>query len=103
MSDLRRPNALFYVLAGVLVVVAGGRWVRAADHPAAPAQAPASAPPDTGVRVDRADGGEAVVHIAGEVRAPGVYRLGAGTRGGGAVGRAGGARGPADLPAGQPA
>jgi competence protein ComEA len=97
MPDLRRSNVVFYVLAGVLVVVAGGRWVRAADRSAAPAQTRASAPADAGVRVDRADGGDAVVHIAGEVRSPGVYRLGAGTRVEEALRRAGGPTRHADL------
>jgi competence protein ComEA len=98
MPDVRRPNVLLYVLAGVLVVVAGGRWVRSADRPAGPATSP---PPraDQGVRVERAGGGEAVVHVAGEVRSPGVYRLGAGTRVEEALRRAGGPTSHANLDA----
>src|SRR3954468_9973930 len=99
MPDLRRSNALLYVLAGVLVVVAGGRWVRAADTSSARADRPPAARPDAGVRVESAGGGEAVVHVAGEVRSPGVYRLGAGTRVQEAVRRAGGPTRHADLDA----
>jgi competence protein ComEA len=98
MPDLRRPNVLLYVLAGVLVVVAGGRWVRSGDRSPSDA-APPPARADEGVRVERAGGGEAVVHIAGEVRHPGVYRLGAGTRVEEALRRAGGPTRHADLDA----
>src|SRR3954454_6797395 len=99
MPDLRRSNAVLYVLAGVLVVVAGGRWVRAAGHPSGPVGTPPAARADAGVRVDRQAGGEAVVHVAGEVREPGVYHLGAGTRVQEALRRAGGPTRRADLDA----
>src|SRR3954454_12111994 len=99
MPDLRRSNAVLYVLAGVLVVVAGGRWVRAAGHPSGPVGTPPAARADAGVRVESAGGGEAVVHVAGEVRSPGVYRLGAGTRVEEALRRAGGPTRHANLDA----
>jgi len=98
MPDLRRPNVLLYVLAGVLVVVAGGRWVRAADRSAGAAPAPPSRSQPS-VSLDHREGGEAVVHVAGEVREPGVYRLGAGTRVQEALRRAGGPTRRADLDA----
>jgi competence protein ComEA len=98
MPDLRRPHLVIYVLAGVLVVVAGGRWVRAADRPSS--DRPPSPPrADRGVRIESAGGGEAVVHVAGEVHSPGVYRLGAGTRVQEALRRAGGPTRHADLDA----
>src|SRR3954452_16087615 len=97
MPDLRRSNVVPYVLAGLVVVVAGGRWVRSADRPGGRAEAPAPARSDPAVRIDRAPGGEAVVHVAGEVRSPGVYRLGAGTRVEEAMRRAGGPTRRADL------
>jgi competence protein ComEA len=96
MPDLRRPNVLLYVLAGVLVVVAGGRWVRSGERPTSTAPAP-PARDDRGVRVEQAGGGDAVVHVAGEVRSPGVYHLGAGTRVEEALRRAGGPTRHADL------
>src|SRR4051812_39592807 len=99
MPDLRRSNVVPYVLAGLLVVVAGGRWVRSADRPGDRAEAPAPARSDPAVRIDRAPGGEAVVHVAGEVRSPGVYRLGAGTRVEEALRRAGGPTRHANLDA----
>src|SRR4051794_33712451 len=98
MPDLRRPNVLLYVVAGVLVVVAGGRWGRAADRPADAAPSPPSRS-QPGVSVERSGGGEAVVHVAGEVREPGVYHLGAGTRVQEALRRAGGPTRRADLDA----
>src|SRR4051812_33389162 len=96
MSELRRAHLLAYALAGVLIVVAGGRWLHAA--PSGRDRAPDPPRVDAGVRVDR-PAGEAVVHVAGAVREPGVYHLGAGTRVEEAVRRAGGPTRAADLDA----
>jgi competence protein ComEA len=100
VPDLPRSHLIAYVVAGLAVVLVGARWLRvdAGAHPVSAApSARASAP--AGVRVDAQDGGAAVVHVAGEVRHPGVYRLGAGTRVEEAVRRAGGPTRHANLDA----
>ena len=98
MSELPRSHLIAYVVAGLAVVLAGARWVHAsaaAERPPAAAGAARS----SSVRVSRAGGGEAVVHVAGAVRRPGVYHLGAGTRVQEAVRRAGGPTRNVDLDA----
>ena len=74
----------------VLAVVYAGR----ADGAAA---APRGSAPSLEVRGAEDAGGALVVHVAGAVRHPGVYRLRAGARVADAVRRAGGARRRADL------
>src|SRR5215218_8906365 len=99
MPDLS-PRRLAPLGLALLVVVGIGAWYlgqgRAAAEPAGVAAAP--------LRVDDAgasgaDGGRVLVHVAGEVRMPGVYRLRAGSRVDDAVRRAGGPRRRADLSA----
>ena len=97
MPDLPRSHLVAYVLVGLAVVLAGARWVHASAAAQLPARAAAPGGGSAGVRVERAAGGDAVVHVAGEVRHPGVYRLGPGTRVQEAVRRAGGPTRRADL------
>jgi competence protein ComEA len=87
------PRQLAVCVAGALVALALGvsQLRRAAGEPAAAAR---SAAP-LAVRED--DGGRVVVHVAGAVRRPGVYKLASGARVSDAVARAGGARQRADL------
>jgi competence protein ComEA len=91
VPDLPRSHLIAYVVAGLAVVLVGARRLRedAAARPVSSVPSTRASAP-AGVRVDAPGGGSAVVHVAGEVRHPGVYRLGAGTRVEEAVRRAGG-------------
>jgi len=87
------PRQLAVCLAGALVALALGvsQLRRAAGEPAVAAR------PAAPLAVRDDDGGRVVVHVAGAVRRPGVYKLASGARVSDAVARAGGARPRADL------
>jgi competence protein ComEA len=99
MPALTRPQLAAYAVAAVVVVVLGMRFMLgqarggsgAAAGGAQVARAPAS------VKIERPASTGALVHIAGAVRHPGVYRLHDGDRVKDAVERAGGARAGADV------
>lgn len=113
MSDLDRPRLALYVALALVVCLLGARYLvaqasspaagrgeanaEAAGNAAHGEDAPDGASPS--VRVGRADGGRVIVHVAGAVRRPGVYRLAAGARVDDALRSAGGARDRADLTA----
>jgi competence protein ComEA len=91
MPELSRAQMLVYAAIAIAVLLAAARWLRS------------DADPDRGGVVDAhgaagagsfevEHGGEGlVVHVAGEVRDPGVYRLPQGSRVTDAIERAGGA------------
>ena len=98
MPQLSRVQLLVYGAIAVALLLLGARWLRAADE---------AEPGGSGVELASAAGGEGessfsvseggdlVVHVAGAVRDPGVYRLPEGARVTDAVERAGGATGDA--------
>ena len=93
MADLTPRQIALCVAAAALVLVLGLGRIGAGgstDGAAAP-------PAGIEVRADRDGGGRAVVHVAGAVRRPGVYRMPGGARVEAAVRRAGGPTRRADL------
>jgi competence protein ComEA len=100
-----RSQLLSGLAIGVVIVVLGAMWARGGGATEAGAgtggvagQAGGAAPATVAVD-DRGSRARIVVHVAGAVRHPGVYRLRDGTRVEGAIRRAGGATRKADLDA----
>src|SRR4051812_15577588 len=103
MPEISRSALVAYAALAILVVALGVRFMH--GQQAAPASASGGPPaaaagsPDgaSSVRIARPAAQAAVVHVAGAVRNPGVYRLPAGARVQDAVERAGGPRRGGDV------
>ena len=103
MPEVSRSQLVAYAALAILVVALGVRFMHsqqpASAVPGGGDSAAAGSQPDgrSAVRIARPAPQAAVVHVAGAVRRPGVYRLPAGARVQDAVERAGGARRGGDV------
>jgi competence protein ComEA len=103
MPEISRSQLVAYAALVILVVALGVRFMHgrqpASAVPGGGAATAAGSQPDgrSAVRIARPAPQAAVVHVAGAVRNPGVYRLPAGARVQDAVQRAGGARRGGDV------
>jgi competence protein ComEA len=102
MRSLSRSQLVVYGAVAVTLLLLGARWIRSTDQHGSPAGGVGfpSASADTAsgsFGVDAAGGEDVVVHVAGAVHQPDVYRLPAGSRVNDAVQRAGGPTAGAQL------
>lgn len=94
MPELSRLQLLVYAAIAVAVLLLGARWLRSSAPPPTAvggvrAQAESGADGDSQFAIEQGGGG-LVVHVAGSVRRPGVYRMPEGSRVTDAIERAGG-------------
>jgi competence protein ComEA len=93
VTELSRPQLIVYGAIAVAALLLGARWLKSGDSGDDGFGEVASAAGGPPLEVDA--GGGVVVHVAGEVREPGVYRLPSGSRVTDALERAGGPTGDA--------
>ncbi len=95
MPDLSRSQLFVYGAIAIAVLLVGARWLRSDDAPGRGGVDSAPGARETGGDASsfsiEQDGDGVVIHVAGAVREPGVYRLPQGSRVADAVERAGGA------------
>jgi len=91
MPEISRPMLAVYAIAAIAVVALGVRWLGQGGGSAPLTTSARREAPGERVRLGGGAGGPVVVHVAGAVRHPGVYRLSAGSRAIDALRRAGGA------------
>jgi competence protein ComEA len=89
VAELSRAQLLVYAAIAVALLLVGARWVRGAEEPRAEGAVAPAAEQEESFAVERG-GGDVVVHVAGAVRNPGVYRMPEGSRVTDAIERAGG-------------
>jgi competence protein ComEA len=92
VPELSRAQLAVYAAIAVVALLLGARWIKSGEA-GAPAESIAYGSGDSeGEQVEfEATGGDVVVHVAGAVRKPGVYRMPEGSRVTDAIDRAGGA------------
>jgi competence protein ComEA len=97
MPELSRAQLAVYAALAIVALMLGSRWIRSGGEAASasPGDAPSfdseGSPSDDAGETFEATGGDLVVHVAGAVGKPGVYRMPPGSRVTDAIDRAGGA------------
>jgi competence protein ComEA len=104
MGSLSRSQLLVYGAVAVTLLLVGARWIRTGDQSGSAAggvslssASDSSGSPSGSFGVDAQGGEDVVVHVAGAVSDPAVYRLPAGSRVNDAVQRAGGPTAQAEV------